>query len=91
MKRFTLQLLLGTTFLSLSSCFIIKNHNARQPVSTLIADNNKTYQIDFLFTHDDCNVYRFRDKGRDVYFTNCNGDTASVTDSTYIGNRTNIK
>ncbi len=57
--------------LSLHSCGINK------PISTLAPDNNKTYQVDYLFEHDGCKVYRFQDKGRYVYFTNCTGETTS--------------
>jgi hypothetical protein len=53
------------------------------PVSKVSPENNKTYQVDFLFEHDGCKVYRFHDLGNVVYFTNCNGDVASIkSDST---------
>jgi hypothetical protein len=53
------------------------------PVSKVTPENNKTYQVDFLFEHDGCKVYRFHDKGNIVYFTNCNGDVTSFrSDST---------
>jgi len=57
---------------------------ARQiPVSRVIPDNNKTYQVDFLFEHDGCKVYRFTDRGNNIYFTNCNGEVTSfASDST---------
>jgi hypothetical protein len=32
------------------------------------------YQVDTLFTHEGCTVYRFRDGGQ-RYFTNCHGST----------------
>jgi hypothetical protein len=35
------------------------------------------FQIDRLFTHDNCTVYRFEDAGRYVYYTNCEGQTQS--------------
>lgn len=35
----------------------------------------KDYQVTFLFEIDSIRVYRFRDNGRDVYFTNANGKT----------------
>jgi hypothetical protein len=57
--------------LSLHSCSI------NRPISTLVPDNNKTYQVDYLFEHDGCKVYRFQDNGHYVYFTNCTGETAS--------------
>jgi len=53
------------------------------PISKVTPENNKTYQVDFLFEHAGCKVYRFRDYGNSVYFTNCNGDVTSITsDST---------
>ena len=55
------------------------------PVSRVIPDNNKTYQVDFLFEHDGCKVYRFTDRGNNIYFTNCNGNATSFqSDSTQI-------
>ena len=35
----------------------------------------RDFQVDTLFTHDGCTVYRFYDEGRARYFTNCNGST----------------
>jgi Domain of unknown function (DUF4884) len=52
------------------------------PVSKVTPENNKTYQVDFLFEHDGCKVYRFRDYGNSVYFTNCNGDVTSIKSDT---------
>jgi hypothetical protein len=53
------------------------------PVSKVTPENNKTYQVDFLFEHDGCKVYRFEDSGYRVYFTNCNGDVTGIkSDST---------
>jgi hypothetical protein len=53
------------------------------PISKVTPENNKTYQVDFLFEHDGCKVYRFNDSGNRVYFTNCNGDVTSIkSDST---------
>ena len=55
------------------------------PVSRVTPENNKTYRVDFLFEHDGCKVYRFRDYGNYVYFTNCNGEVTSIkSDSTEI-------
>ena len=55
------------------------------PVSRVTPDNNKTYKVDFLFEHDGCKVYRFRDYGNSVYFTNCKGEVTSIiSDSTEI-------
>lgn len=47
------------------------------------SDNNETYNVEYLFEHDGCKVYRFSDNGNYVYFTNCKGDVTSfVNDST---------
>ena len=34
------------------------------------------YQVERLFTHEGCAVYRFLDVGRYRYFTNCGGSTS---------------
>ena len=52
------------------------------------SENNKTYDVDYLFEHDGCRVYRFYDRGQYVYFTSCNGETIAKTDSTEIKNTT---
>jgi hypothetical protein len=49
-----------------------------EPISTLAPSNNKTYQVDYLFEHDGCKVYRFNDYGRYVYFTNCTGEVTCI-------------
>jgi len=56
-----------------------------QPLQKRKADNNKTYDVEYLFEHDGCKVYRFYDRGY-VYFTNCSGETIAKTDSTEIRN-----
>lgn len=33
------------------------------------------FQVDKLFTHEGCTVYRFSDGGHNRYFTNCSGST----------------
>ena len=62
-----------------------------QPLSSQPPRNNATYQVEYLFEHDGCKVYRFHDLGNWVYFTNCRGESISVTDSTQIRNRTERK
>jgi len=53
------------------------------PLKAGPSDNNETYNIEYLFEHDGCKVYRFLDKGNYVYFTNCKGDVTSFeNDST---------
>ena len=55
------------------SCKIIQ-----KPVSSTSPNDNQTYQVDYLFEHEGCKVYRFVDHGNYVYFTNCNGDVTSI-------------
>ena len=50
------------------------------------SQNNKTYEVDYLFEHDGCKVYRFYDRGNYVYFTNCRGEAIVKTDSTEVRN-----
>lgn len=57
------------------------------PVQTKEPENNKTYQVDYLFEHEGCKVYRFYDKGNYVYFTNCKGEAIMKTDSTEVRNQ----
>ena len=59
-------------FISLLSCSI------QQPISSMQPDNNESYQVEYLFEHDGCKVYRFLDSGNYVYFTNCNSDVTSI-------------
>jgi hypothetical protein len=47
------------------------------PITQQKAENNRTYDIDYLFEHDGCKVYRFRDNGEYVYFTNCTGQVST--------------
>ncbi len=68
-------LLLAATY----SCVITR------PIERIPPANNKTYNVDYLFEHDGCKVYRFFDRGHYVYFTNCSGETISLqSDSTEI-------
>jgi hypothetical protein len=89
MKNFLFPSLAIITFLFLNC------HPQRSlPLTTQKSDNNPTYVVQFLFTHDGCKVYRFYDLGNYVYFTSCNGETTNVlSDSTgtkYIKSK-NIK
>lgn len=79
------QILPGILFLIGSGCAV------SVPVQTKKPDNNKTYQVDYLFEHAGCKVYRFYDIGNYVYFTNCNGETILKTDSTEWRNRTLLR
>jgi hypothetical protein len=81
--------------LCISTFIFINCHPQRSfPLTTQKSDNNPTYEVEYLFIHDGCKVYRFYDKGSYVYFTSCNGETTGVTtDSTgtkYIKSK-NIK
>jgi Domain of unknown function (DUF4884) len=51
------------------------------------SENNKTYEVEYLFEHDGCRVYRFYDRGNYVYFTNCRGEAIVKTDSTEVKNK----
>jgi hypothetical protein len=76
--------LIRTLLMLIVSCELL-SCASQIPVSQVIPENNKTYQVDFLFEHDGCKVYRFRDQGNTVYFTNCNGDVTGFNgDSTRI-------
>ena len=55
-----------------------------EPVTTKQPENNNGYYVSYLFEYGGCKVYRFYDYGHYVYFTNCSGDTAAVTDSTEV-------
>lgn len=33
------------------------------------------FVIELLFEHDNCKVYRFKDGGRFIYWSNCSGNT----------------
>lgn len=61
----------------LSSCF------TQVPLTYEKANNNPTYDVQYLFEHEGCKVYRFYDMGHYVYYTNCYGDVTSISnDST---------
>jgi len=73
-------------FILFSSC------HTRMPISQERPINNPTYEVAYLFEHDGCKVYRFRDSGNYVYFTNCNGSTTSVVnDSTRVDSINQLK
>ncbi len=80
MKTVTLPAIIFASVFLLQSC-----GSVRMPISTHVPENNKNYEVDFLFEYDGCRVYRFYDRGNYVYFTNCNGEVSSVVnDSTVI-------
>lgn len=39
--------------------------------------NNGAYVVDYLFTHDGCRVYRFKERGTSHYFVRCDGPAPS--------------
>ena len=62
------------------------------PLTKAPPKNNKTYEVEYLFEHEGCKVYRFRDNFQYVYFTNCKGEAIVPQDSLpAIRNSTNIK
>lgn len=67
---------MGMVFIILSAC------SRRTAITSSAPENNDSYVIHYLFEHDGCRVYRFYDKGNDVYFTNCNGEATSFSDDT---------
>lgn len=71
MKKNIYLWVLACVALAITSC------NVYRPLETTKADNNHTYSVDYLFEHDGCKVYRFKDEaGNYVYFTNCSGSIA---------------
>lgn len=60
---------LTVTAILLASC-------GEDPVSTHSTDNPNV-PVGVLFETDGCKVYRFKDAGRFVYFSNCIGTTTS--------------
>lgn len=50
---------------------------AKEPLSIERVDNNE-FQLDKLFSHEGCTVYRFSDWGRYHYYTDCRGRTTST-------------
>jgi hypothetical protein len=63
---------LSILFIPLFSC------STQQPISQVRPDNNKTYEVEYLFEHDGCKVYCFYDRGHYVYFSNCNNIVTSM-------------
>lgn len=66
-------LLSSIILLSLHSCYY------GRPLVDKKADNNLTYNVQYLFEHDGCKVYRFYDRGNYVYFTNCADNTIAIS------------
>lgn len=80
-------------FISIATILaVLAGCQSMEPIAREIPKNNPTYEVQYLFEHDGCRVYRFQDGATWVYFTNCRGETASHPDSTtVIRNSTNMK
>lgn len=74
MKKILLYLPIIILFISLYSCI-----TTGTPITKKPAENNKTYNVEYLFENDGCKVYRFYDNGNYVYFVNCNGSAMSIS------------
>lgn len=72
MKKLLNSALLLLAIASIYSC------SFQRPISQMTPDNNQTYLVEYLFEHDGCKVYRFRDDGNYVYFTNCGNSVTSI-------------
>lgn len=62
-------LALAAVTLALSGC-------ARDPIETSRTDNPEI-AVHKLFEHEGCSMYRFKDAGTYVYYSNCTGSTQS--------------
>jgi hypothetical protein len=65
-------------FILVIFCVTISCKTKRVPINKTTPYNNKTYEVQYLFEHDGCKVYRFMDYGSYVYFTNCSGSVTNV-------------
>jgi hypothetical protein len=72
MKTLIKSAILIIVFINMYSC------GGGRPISKTKPKNNSTYQVEYLFEHDGCKVYRFWDYKNYVYFTNCNGEVTSI-------------
>jgi hypothetical protein len=72
MKKLINLSLIIIVFTFLFSC------SAQIPIAKQAALNNKTYEVEYLFEHDGCKVYRFTDHGDYIYFTNCTGEVSKM-------------
>jgi hypothetical protein len=50
-----------------------------EPLSTQRTGKDARFEVEQLFTHDGCTVYRFHDNGYAHYFTNCASVISSRT------------
>lgn len=86
MKKYNSMKHLIKTSIFIFAFAVFNSCSVQVPLSTAPPKNNATYNVEYLFEHDGCKVYRFRDQGHYVYFTNCKGDVTSIesNDSTEI-------
>ena len=63
--------------------------HSQKPLTKEPTANNSTYEVEYLFEHDGCKVYRFKDRGNVVYFTSCNGQTTKITTDSIHNKATN--
>ena len=76
MKTLTRLFILLFVMAGVSSCY------TGIPLKQGKSENNRTYEVSYLFEHDGVKVYRFMDMGNYVYFTT-KGDVTSIkNDST---------
>ena len=71
----------------LFACIFFTACHVGRPLQTQISDNNRTFEVDYLFEHDGVKVYRFYDHGNYVYFTNRSGEVTRI-DADSAKNRT---
>lgn len=50
-------------------CIFLYGCATQIPLEAQRPDNNPTYDVKYLFEHDGVRVYRFLDRGNEVYFT----------------------
>jgi starvation-inducible outer membrane lipoprotein len=60
--------------IAIAAAALLLSGCARDPVETSRTDNPQI-NVEKLFEHDGCSVYRFMDGGNFVYYTNCQGST----------------
>ncbi len=67
----------------------------QHPITKEPAENNSDYTVEYLFEHEGCKVYRFKDHSSAgtyyVYYTNCNGDVTARHDSVVIKNSSRLE
>ena len=76
MKTLTRLFILLFVMAGVSSCY------TGIPLKQGKSENNRTYEVSYLFEHDGVKVYRFMDMGNYVYFTTKGDLTIIKNDST---------